>query len=402
MRKKKRTRGILAFGAFVLASIGTFWFLVLPMGEQDKVFPYEQQQAAAPSASQPGTDQVIEIELEEEEKEEIHYLEINGIFELPVSGASGYASVPVSLYRETDENGEILAVLEPGEGFRICEEAGNWWLVEAEGMRGWVMHRYCMVNLPDLLPSLVYRVDNAEASLLRSSGKVIPGLTGEALYQAYGWNPRLGREEFIVPVLYEMAKKIGKAQQNAEEDGNTLIIYEAFRPYEVQRRIASGLEALMAADAEVQEGVNRSPWSEGWFVATRISNHQRGYAIDVSLGAVTEREDSNSGRYVYSRITGAAEYEMPSAMHELSAAAVCFENPISSVDREAWKTAAPAKTMTPEALQLQRYCTAAGMTPLASEWWHFNDLDCREALGEQAGTGQFFIDMVYSAEPEER
>ena len=24
---------------------------------------------------------------------------------------------------------------------------------------------------------------------------------------------------------------------------------------------------------------------------------------------------------------------------------------------------------------LQRYCTGAGLTPLASEWWHFNDLE---------------------------
>lgn len=408
MRRKKRNAVILIVCALALAALGVLGFFVLSMEKHDRFspqkFPPQKQEsrAAVPASShlEATANQVIEIELEEEE-EEINYLETNGIFELPVSGSSGYASVPVGLYGETDENGEILAVLAPGDGFRICREAGNWWLVEADGMQGWVMHRYCMVNLPDLLPSIVYRVDNAKASLLRSSGKTIPGLTGEVLYQAYGWNPRLEREEFIVPVLYEMAKKIGKAQQSAAEDGNTLIIYEAFRPYEVQRRIAASLEALMAADAEVLEGVNRGPWSEGWFVATRISNHQRGYAIDVSLGAVTGREESRSGSYVYSRITDAAEYEMPSPMHELSAAAVCFENPISSGDREAWKTAAPAQTMTPAASLLQRYCTEAGMSPLASEWWHFNDLDCRDALGEQAGTGQFFIDAVYSVPPED-
>ena len=149
MRRKKRNAVILIVCALALAALGVLGFFVLSMEKHDRFspqkFPPQKQEsrAAVPASSHSDAtaNQVIEIELEEEE-EEINYLETNGIFELPVSGSSGYASVPVGLYEETDENGEILAVLAPGDGFRICREAGNWWLVEADGMRGGVVHRY--------------------------------------------------------------------------------------------------------------------------------------------------------------------------------------------------------------------------------------------------------------------
>ena len=37
--------------------------------------------------------------------------------------------------------------------------------------------------------------------------------------------------------------------------------------------------------------------------------------------------------------------------------------------------------MTESAIKLRDYCTGVGMSPLASEWWHFNDLDAREEIG---------------------
>lgn len=48
------------------------------------------------------------------------------------------------------------------------------------------------------------------------------------------------------------------------------------------------------------------------------------------------------------------------------------------------------KLMTEGAKLLRTYCTNAGLSPLASEWWHFNDLDVRSAT-KSTGTGGFDI-----------
>ncbi len=87
-----------------------------------------------------------------------------------------------------------------------------------------------MVNLPDLIPSIQYNITNNTKSLFTSSGHTIPNVTGQVLYESRDMNDRLGKEEYIVPVLYSMAGKIMNAQKAALADGNTLVIYEGFRP----------------------------------------------------------------------------------------------------------------------------------------------------------------------------
>ncbi len=61
---------------------------------------------------------------------------------------------------------------------------------------------------------------------------------------------------------------------------------------------------------------------------------------------------------------------MPSAMHELSSAAVRFRKPADSTampsDLENWTE---AFTASEGAKRLQKYCADAGLIPLSSEWW---------------------------------
>lgn len=92
-----------------------------------------------------------------------------------------------------------------------------------------------MINLPDILPSAIYFNDSATASMMRSSGESIPNIIGEILYDCIAYSDRFDGECFVMPVLYSMAPKIAKAQQLANRDGNTLIIYETFRPYALER-----------------------------------------------------------------------------------------------------------------------------------------------------------------------
>ena len=64
-----------------------------------------------------------------------------------------------------------------------------------------------MVNLPDLIPSIIYDDTNAYSSLFKSSEIDIPNITGKQLYNNKTYNERLSKEEFMMPVIYAMAKK---------------------------------------------------------------------------------------------------------------------------------------------------------------------------------------------------
>lgn len=328
----------------------------------------------------------------------INYLEEGGIFELPISGASGYAAIQLNMRAEPDTNADLVKKLAPGSGFTILSESedGDWWNVDTDGTTGWVYNRYCMINLPDVVPSIVYDDTNSYSSIFRTSGKDIPEITGEQLYNVYTYNERLGYDEYIMPVLYNMAKKVCSAQQKALSEGNTLVIYETYRPYEVQKKVVDQLTALTETDSQVSAGINTAPWSMEWFINTSISNHQKGYAMDVSMAKVDAVEIKLSGDYGYKDVTEYTLYSMPTAMHELSNAAVSMSQPVASKDKEAWKSVEPAESMNKEALLLRQYCTDAGLTPLASEWWHFNDLDCAADIDGKNPAGQFYIEACYS------
>jgi D-alanyl-D-alanine dipeptidase len=196
-----------------------------------------------------------------------------------------------------------------------------------------------------------------------------------------------------------MAQKLWSAQESARASGETLVIYEAYRPYDVQMTIVRALQKLANADRTVMAGISTAPWALSWFTSTRLSNHQRGGAVDISLAKVTKTEEKRAGAYGYADVTGAEVYDMPTKMHELSEAAVAFTAPVSGSSRTAWKTATLSRKMNAPAKRLQKYLTDAGLTPLASEWWHFNDLDALELTSANMSTGRYVLSGVVSEAP---
>lgn len=343
----------------------------------------------------------IEIMVDEEEETEETEEEIQGIyynveenyFELPIQGASGYGTIQLNLRGEPSTSGELVAEIDPGVAFTIIEEEGDWWLVDTGEYVGYVYHDYCMINLPDVLPSAIYKNTNSVSSIFKSSFIDIPGLTNEQLYDTYMYNERLGEEEFTMPILYCTAKKIAYAQSMAMENGETLVIYETYRPYDTQRQVVEMLTSLSEANSTVYEGLNSGSWGMTWFISTSISNHQRGFAIDTSLGKIIETEEAVSGDYIYTNIIEYEEYEMPTPMHELSSASISMAYPVSSSNDEDWRSVPLAETMNESAIALREYCTNAGLSPLASEWWHFNDLGNN---GSSLSNGQYFLSDISS------
>ncbi len=327
------------------------------------------------------------------------YLKQGGLFELPITGATGFSAISQELLDSPSVDANIITILSSGQGFVIIEEADGWWYIEFNGFKGWVLNQNCLINLPDILPSIIYDNTNAYLSKLKSSGIDIPNITGKVLYNSFYYSERFEEEMYVVPVSYTMAFKISAAQQAALKDGNTLIIYEAYRPYDVQKLIVENLSELAENDSIVMTGITTPPWSINWFIATGYSNHQRGSAIDVSLGKVISNETKITGNYKYIDIKEYNEYTMPTEIHELSISSAIFQSPVTSLSDSAWLDSIPSSGMNIEALLLQKYCTDAGLTPLSSEWWHFNDLSITNTLIEIKSIGDYHILGNFSEKP---
>ena len=320
---------------------------------------------------------------------------IDGL-EMPIAGATGYTSVSLPVWpsnpnRSAQASASAVSVWEPGVAFLILEEDGDWWRVSRGNETGWIEHRYCMINLPDVIPSILYDDANAYSSLFISCGKNIPGVTGEVFYHSLVYNVRLNRQEFVMPILYSAARNICAAQHRALAEGNCLRVYQTFRPYDTQMAVARAMTQLAKVDPEVNAGISTSPWSISWFIATSVSNHQRGYALDVTMVKVYKTETRSIGAYPYLYATDFEYYEMPTVMHELSIAAISTISPTSSQLSD---------TMNEPAIALRNYFISSGLSPLASEWWHFNDLAAMRSTENNPSDGKYFITECLSCIPE--
>lgn len=318
------------------------------------------------------------------------------VLELPIEGTTGYTLIDCNMRAGDSSKTKRLAVIPAGTPYTILREGDSYFYGRCEnGQEGWISKTYTMVNLPDIIPSIVYSPTNATGSMFKSLGVDIDGVTGESLYTGKTFNARLGCDEFMVPVLYSMAMKIASAQRAALADGNTLVIYEGYRPSATQLAVSNGLEGLMSRNSKVRAAITGKPWNKSWFINTGVSNHQKGFAIDVSLASVESMTWITVGDNMVPVVDSWTEYKMPTPMHELSPLAARYTTPVASHSSTAWKKAVHAASFNQAALTLEKYLTNKGLTPLASEWWHFNDLDAYRSTGN-AGSGSFCIEKVLS------
>ncbi|MDN6640125.1 MAG: D-alanyl-D-alanine carboxypeptidase family protein [Tetragenococcus sp.] len=397
-RSKKIILGLVLL-VIVLGSVSLFTFnkLIQPAtNEVQNSTTVNNGETSTNSTTSNSTSESQETTETSEEPEENPY---EGTFELPIKNASGYAPIDLEVKSQADSDAETEETLEPGTAFRILQEEDDWWEIESEETQGWIEHQYAFINLPDVLPSAAYNNTNTYSSLYRSVGIEIPEVTDHSLYDSKAENERLGKEEFIIPVLYTTAKKIYEAQSQALENGETLLIYETYRPHNAQEKVYDQLTELAEENDTVKAGADTAPWEMFWFINDDVSNHQKGFAIDVSLAQIDEQETNFYGDYSVDVVEDYTEYEMPSPMHELSSASAVFTQPVTSLDEDAWKDAELRPEMNQAALALQGYFVNAGMTPLASEWWHFNDLEAREQVEDNESNGEYTLKEVMSTTP---
>lgn len=389
-RERKRKKLIIVISVILLFIFGGTSFLLL--GDFKKESPTEPEKPVVEDPDE---------EIPDDDPDDIkYYTPINGQiepvnsnleFELPISGASGYTTIETSLKKNNSLDSETIEIINKGEAFRIISENSNWWYINYNGSEGWVDNTYCMINLPDVIPSIVYDDTNSYKSLFISSGHELSNVTNEKLYDVLMYNERLDKDQFVMPVLYAMAKKISKAQQLALRNGDSLKIYETFRPYEVQMKVADSFSILTANNSDIYNDINSNGWGAVWFIVGGLSTHQIGVAMDTSLVKVNRYTIKEMGKYKYIEMVDYTEYTMPTRIHDLTSKSAVFKYGVMSESKTAWKGAPLSPMITVDAIKLQNYSTNAGLTPLASEWWHFNDLDAKESIRGHESDGRYYF-----------
>lgn len=136
-----------------------------------------------------------------------------------------------------------------------------------------------------------------------------------------------------------------------------------------------------------------------WFISTKVSNHQVGYAIDVSLGKVIQLGEEIIGNYLIKPVVNYEEYLMQTNIHKFSIQSAIYSAPVTVHSSTAWEQAIALPAVNQYTFLLQKYMTNNGLTPLASEWWHFNDLDSLNLLNGTLGTGEFILNKTASKLP---
>jgi D-alanyl-D-alanine dipeptidase len=312
-------------------------------------------------------------------------------FELPIHGATGFVTTNVGDFT----SGEMVVILKDGNISNYSKVPKGFLLVKKEdGTISTVSQDYVLVNLPDIIPSIIYKNTNSYSSMFRTSGEDIENLTGEQLYNSKFYNKRFNQEQYVMPIMYATAHKIMNMQQLALQDGNTLVIYETYRPHEVQQLVKTNLSTKISSNFTLMKNVNYDSygnyWGAGWFIAQGYSNHQRGIALDVSLAKIECMETSTYRNIPYTSITKYSEYDTPSPMHELSSMAVIMKPSTNVKNIDTNNMDRFYGNVTDGAILLQNYAIDSGMYPLLSEWWHFNDSDTKKSL-KTLCNGDFYV-----------
>ncbi len=242
-------------------------------------------------------------------------------------------------------------------GYRVLEEQDGNFLIEADGVLGYIDSRYCMINLSEYLGELcAYDIANSYQSLYRMHGHEIPGITGTVITGYEDIRRQDG--QFLVPFLYPSCRKLITAAENALADGYRLKIYDAYRPGAATEQLYQITESILdtplapletGTTDEGQERIYRDLVSNDTyylsdFLARNGSSHNMGIALDLTLETLDGQE-----------------LQMQTQMHDLSVYSVLERNN------------GPADL-------LNRYMTEAGFNILRSEWWHFQDNETRDSL----------------------
>ncbi len=266
---------------------------------------------------------------------------------IDATGVKGYGMVDLYV---RDTGGTKIGDIAAGDEFKIIGEStrdNSRFLVEYGIQKcGYVYKNYVAVNLEEYFPNIgvsnyrfnitnqsssLYAIDdnNPRTPIISADGTV---LTGKKLYSSAH-----------KPIAtYPFAQKLAQALKSTSR---TLVIYDTYRPYAVSDYISKIYDSYLSdyvitngSDYEKQIATSVRNYDLCWFLACSLSTHNTACAVDISF------EGAN----------------MPSGMHVLTPAAAN-----SNADSR----------------ELKRIMADnGGLSTLQSEWWHFQDNSCYNAI----------------------
>ena len=278
-------------------------------------------------------------------------------FEKNVKGATVWPMVNIALYKNSNGTNKI-GTIPQGTALKAIDmtnktnESRSYVKVRYNNNEGYIDGWLTMINLKDVIPSALYNITNASSSMFKSRSHDLSSVTGKDIYGS-GWNSDMA------PIRIETAKKIQKAQTAAKAHGNKIKIYDSFRPWTAQRKVANAVNSswftgktyYITSDFDYSKNTNGYYQTyigdyKGWFIAiasSKPSSHNVAKAIDTTMVF----SDDNQ------------EIPTQSKMHELSGNSIPTKAQVDSHKGE---------------LALNYLFTNSGFYFLPSEWWHFEDV----------------------------
>ncbi len=287
------------------------------------------------------------------------YLDSNGVaqkkignFSATLYGAVAWANQDLNIRAKATQNSKKIGTVDAGGKMTILSSENSstkYIKIKYNNQVGYVYSNFIYINLPDVMPDMIYSISNADKSIYKTSGKSIPNVTGVNLYGfTKKYNKKIGKTTYYAPLLYPVAKQLQKAYNTAISQGYNLKIYDTYRPYDVSVKINKEFKSLYNSNKTVKKGIDYdkdgSYWGTGWFLANSISLHNRGVAIDLAL------TDSRG--------------------NELSA-----QTPMHTLD-----TRSVRKYNNSTANKLSKIMTSVGFETLDSEWWHFQENNYKKSV----------------------
>ena len=286
-----------------------------------------------------------------------------------------------------------IGVATGGQAFCVLALENGMFRVRFADTYGYIDSNYCMINLPQYLgDNCLYNITNSYESLYKAHDYDIPDITG-TLVTGYE-QVMLGEGEYLVPLLYPVAKKLEVAAVDAISRGYKLLIYDSFRPQSATAALHD-LALLFAEtmvpppepdpenpDAPVPPEMTFGDYMTDYyrytlsnFIAKGRSKHNLGIALDLTLVAIDPailypEPDPNApvlpeGEEPIATIGPDGELIMQTPMHDLT-----------------WYS--ERKQNNENAKLLRDIMEGAGFGGIPSEWWHYQDNDVLNALAPPA------------------
>lgn len=280
------------------------------------------------------------------------YLDSNGVakakvgsFSATLYGATAWANQNLNIREKATQNSKVLGTIPTGKKMTILSSENSntkYIKIKYNGKIGYVYSDFILINLPDVIPDMLYEITAASRLTSKAADISIPGVTNKNLYGfSKKYNSKIGKQTYYAPLLYPTAKKLQKAYTKAKSEGYNLKVYDSYRPHDVTVYMNSQFRKLYESNSIVKKAIdydkNGEYWGPSWFLAANVSAHNKGVALDIA-------------------ITNSKNVELKA------------QTPFDTLD-----TRSVVKYNNSVSNKLRDIMLSQGFSPLKSEWWHFQD-----------------------------